>query len=107
MKHVTQLKGETLTTKQMEDRIHQVSVDIRRFREIEHSSELAEFLDLKKIVETKEFQDYKHELLTTKYKDREEYKLITAYEKAKRSHHVRWYHIAGRISEEDNRPAET
>ena len=93
MKHVTQLKGETLTTKQMEDRIHQVSVDIRRFREIEHSSELAEFLDLKKIVETKEFQDYKHELLTTKYKDREEYKLITAYEKAKRSHHVRWYHI--------------
>ncbi len=93
MKHVTQLKAETLTTKQMEDRIHQVSTDIRRYRDIEHSAELAEFLDLKKIVETKEFQDYKQELLTTKYKDREEYKQLTAYNRAKRSHHVRWYHI--------------
>ena len=91
MKHVTQLKAETLTTKQMEDRIHQVSGDIRRFREVEHSSELAEFLDLKKIVETKEFQDYKQELLTTKYKDREEYRLITAYNKAKNSWNHRWF----------------
>ena len=91
MKHVTQLKAETLTTKQMEDRIHQVSGDIRRYRDIEHSSELAEFFDLKKIVETKEFQDYKQELLTTKYKDREEYRLIKAYNKAKNSWNHRWF----------------
>jgi len=90
MKHVTQLKAETLTTSKMEDRIHQMSVDVRRYRDIENSSELAEFLALKPIVEAKEFQDYKQELLTTKYKDREEYKLITGYERAKRSWHVRW-----------------
>lgn len=93
MKHVTQLKAETLTTAKMEDRIHQVSVDVRRYRDIESSSELAEFMALKPIVEAKEFQDYKHELLTTKYKDREEYKLITGYERAKHSWHVRWYHF--------------
>ena len=93
MKHVTQLKADTLTTAKMEDRIHQVSVDVRRYRDIESSSELAEFMALKPIVEAKEFQDYKHELLTTKYKDREEYKLITGYERAKHSWHVRWYHF--------------
>ena len=93
MKHVTQLKADTLTTAQMEDRIRQVSVDIRRYREVEASAELAEFMALKPIVEAKEFQDYKNELLNTKYKDREEYKLITGYERAKRSHHVRWYHF--------------
>lgn len=93
MKHVTQLKADTLTTSQMEDRIHQVSADIRRYREIEASSELAEFMALKPIVESKEFQDYKNELLTTNYKDREEYKLVTAYNRAKHSHHVRWYHF--------------
>jgi len=99
MKHVTQLKAETLTTSKMEDRIHQMSVDVRRYRDIENSSELAEFLALKPIVEAKEFQDYKQELLTTKYKDREEYKLITGYERAKRSWHVRWYHFfRGRAS---------
>lgn len=91
MKHVTQIKANSLTTKQMEDRIRQVSADIRRYRDVEHSKELAEFLDLQKIVDTKEFQDYKQELLTTRYKDREEYQLITAYNRAKRSHHVRWY----------------
>ena len=93
MKHVTQLKADTLTTAKMEDRIHQVSVDVRRYRDIESSSELAEFMALKPIVEAKEFQDYKHELLTTKYKDREEYKLLTGYERAKHSWHVRWYHF--------------
>ena len=93
MKHVTQLKADTLTTSQMEDRIRQVSMDIRRFRDVEASSELAEFMALKPIVEAKEFQEYKHELLTTKYKDREEYKLISGYERAKRSHHVRWFHF--------------
>ena len=91
MKHVTQLKAGTWTTKQMEERIHQVSVDIRRYREIEASSELAEFMDLKPIVESKEFQDYKHELLTTKFKDRPEYATRREYVKVKRSHHVRWY----------------
>lgn len=91
MKHVTQLKADTWTTAKMEDRIHQVSTDIRRYRDIEHSAELAEFLDLKKIVDTKEFQDYKQELLTTKYKDREEYRLVTAYNHAKNSHHLRWF----------------
>ena len=93
MKHVTQLKADTLTTAQMEDRIRQVSADIRRYREVETSAELAEFMALKPIVEAKEFQDYKQELLTTKYKDREEYRLITGYERAKRSHHVRWFHF--------------
>lgn len=93
MKHVTQLKADTLTTAQMEDRIRQMSIDVRRYREIEASAELAEFMALKPIVEAKEFQDYKHELLTTKYKDREEYRLITGYERAKRSHHVRWFHF--------------
>ena len=93
MKHVTQLKAETLTTKQMEDNIRQMSINARRYRDIEQSAELAEFRDLQKIVETKEFQDYKQELLTTKYKDREEYRLITAYNRAKNSHHVRWFKI--------------
>ena len=69
MKHVTQLKADTLTTAQMEERIRQVSTDIRRYRDIENSSELAEFMALKPIVEAKEFQDYKQELLTTKYKE--------------------------------------
>ena len=91
MKHVTQLKAETLTTKQMADRFRQVSNDIRRYRDVEASSELAEFRNLQKIVETKEFQDYKHELLTTRYKDREEYRLIKDYERAKNSHHLRWF----------------
>ena len=91
MKHVTQLKADTLTTKQMEDRIHQVSADIRRYRDIEASAELAEFLALKPIVEAKEFQDYKHELLTTKFQDRPEYATRQEYVKIKRSRHVRWY----------------
>ena len=51
MKHVTQLKAETLTTKQMADRFRQVSNDIRRYRDVEASSELAEFRNLQKIVE--------------------------------------------------------
>ena len=93
MKHVTQLKADTLTTAQMEERIRQVSTDIRRYRDIENSSELAEFMALKPIVEAKEFQDYKQELLTTKYKDREEYRLIRDYESAKHSWHVRWFHF--------------
>ncbi|MBO4578220.1 MAG: hypothetical protein J5688_05875 [Paludibacteraceae bacterium] len=91
MKHVTQLKADTLTTKQMAERYRQVSNDIRRFRDVEASSELAEFKDLQKIVETKEFQDYKQELLTTRYKDREEYRLIRDYNRAKNSHHLRWF----------------
>ena len=91
MKHVTQLKAETLTTKQMAERYRQVSTDIRRYRDVEASSELAEFKNLQKIVETKEFQDYKNELLTTRYKDREEYRLIKDYERAKNSHHLRWF----------------
>lgn len=91
MKHVTQLKAETLTTKQMAERFHQVSNGIRRYRDVEASSELAEFRNLQKIVETKEFQDYKHELLTTRYKDREEYRLINDYKRAKNSHHLRWF----------------
>lgn len=93
MKHVTQLKADTWTTKQMDDRIHQVSVDIRRYRDIEASAELAEFMALKPIVEAKEFQDYKKELLTTKFKDRPEYATRQEYVKVKRSHHVRWYKI--------------
>ena len=91
MKHVTQLKADTLTTQQMEDRIHQISADIRRYRDVEASSELAEFLALKPIVEAKEFQDYKHELLTTKFQDRPEYATRQEYVKVKRSRHVRWY----------------
>ena len=40
MKQVTQLKAETLTTKQMAERFHQVSNDIRRYRDIEASSDI-------------------------------------------------------------------
>lgn len=91
MKHVTQLKADTLTTKQMDERIHQVSADIRRYREIEASAELAEFMALKPQVEAKEFQDYKRELLTTKFQDRPEYATRQEYAKIKKSRHVRWY----------------
>ena len=80
-----------MTTKQMEERIHQVSADIRRYRDVEASAELAEFLALKPIVEAKEFQEYKQELLTTKFQDRPEYATRQEYVKAKRSRHVRWY----------------
>ena len=91
MKHLTQLKADTLTTKQMAERYRQVSKDIRRYRDVEASAELAEFMALKPIVEAKDFQDYKTELLTTKFKDRPEYATRQEYVKVKRSWHVRWY----------------
>ncbi|MCQ2342288.1 MAG: hypothetical protein MJZ75_02170 [Paludibacteraceae bacterium] len=85
------LRGKLVTTSKFEETLDQVSVNAKRYREVEKSDELKEFLALEKKVNAPDFLAKKKEITETPYKKSEEYKVMEEFKKICKDQYVRKY----------------
>lgn len=89
------LTGSLLPTDKLEARIKQQRADIVRYRQVEHSAELAEYIRLKEIVDSQVFQDTKHRLIHTKYKETAPYKTLAEVRRMEKDKALQLYFFVG------------